>query len=111
MNKSRKFVSILLAVFFIAAAMPMITVRAQEFESTAKSYALIEANTRQIIASENGDEKFHAAGLTKLMSYLLFFEALADGKVRSEDSVRVSQEAAKKGGTSVQAPAIPSRRF
>ena len=101
MNKSRKFVSILLTVFFVVAAMPMVTVRAQEFETTAKAYALIEANTRQIIASENGEEKFHAAGLTKLMSYLLFFEALADGKVRSEDSVRVSQEAAKKGGTSV----------
>lgn len=101
MNKSRKFVSILLAVFFIVVAMPRITVQAQEFETTAKAYALIEANTRQIIASENGDGKFHAAGLTKLMSYLLFFEALADGKVRAEDSVRVSQEAAKKGGTSV----------
>ena len=51
--------SILLTVFFVVAAMPMVTVRAQEFETTAKAYALIEANTRQIIVSENGEEKFH----------------------------------------------------
>ncbi len=92
----------MLTAFFLVVALPVGTVHAEEqFSSTAKAYALIEANTKQIIASERADEKFHAAGLTKLMSYLLFYEALADGKVKSEDSVRVSQEAAKKGGTSV----------
>ncbi len=101
MKKTRKIISALLAAFFFAAALPAVTVRAEQFTSTAKAYALIEANTRQIVASENADAKLHAAGLTKLMSYLLFYEALANGKVKSEDSVRVSQEAAKKGGTSV----------
>lgn len=102
MKKSRRIIGVLLTAFFLVVALPVGTVHAEEqFSSTAKAYALIEANTKQIIASERADEKFHAAGLTKLMSYLLFYEALAGGKVKSEDSVRVSQEAAKKGGTSV----------
>lgn len=69
--------------------------------STAKAYILIEANTRQVIAGERADEQLPVAGLAKLMSYLLFYEALADGKVKATDMVPVSQEAAKKTGTRV----------
>ena len=100
MKKSRKVISALLVGIFLAAAFPA-GVRAEQFNSSAKAYALIEANTGQIIAAENAEEKLHAAGLTKLMSYLLFYETIGEGKVKPEDSVRVSQEAAAKGGTSV----------
>lgn len=110
MKKSRKVISTLLVGIFLAAAFPA-GVRAEQFRSSAKAYALIEANTGQIIAAENAEEKLHAAGLTKLMSYLLFYEAIGEGKVKPEDSVRVSQEAAAKGGTSVFLDAGASYSF
>ena len=80
MKKSRKVISALLVGIFLAAAFPA-GVRAEQFRSSAKAYALIEANTGQIIAAENAEGKLHAAGLTKLMSYLLFYEAIGEGKV------------------------------
>ena len=51
MKKSRKVISTLLVGIFLAAAFPA-GVRAEQFRSSAKAYALIEANTGQIIAAE-----------------------------------------------------------
>ena len=96
MKKSRKVISTLLVGILLAAVFPA-GVRAEQFRSSAKAYALIEVNTGQIIAAENAEVKLHAAGLTKLMSYLLFYEAIGEGKVKPEDSVRVSPGSCRKG--------------
>ncbi len=95
----KKVISFLLCVGILAISIP---VRAEElFSSTAKSYVLMEANTGKIIASKNAAEALHGAGITKLMSFLLFYEAVGSGAVNPDDPVTVSSGAAAKGGTSV----------
>ena len=79
--------------------------------STAKAYVLMEANTGTVIQQENGDEQLPVAGLVKIMSYLLFYEALDNKTVQPTDMVTISEEAAKKGGTRVFLDAGTSYSF
>lgn len=65
------------------------------------AYCVTEQRTGSTIAGENAQRQMFPAGLTKLMSFLLFFEALEEGSIRMETEVNVSQNAASKGGTSV----------
>lgn len=101
--KQRKYrvFAVCLIVILVFSAHPNFVQADEVGETQAKAYALIEANTGQMIAQRNAEEKLPVAGLTKLMSFLLCYEAIEQGAVRADDLVSVSQEAAKKGGTSV----------
>lgn len=100
----KKIISLAIALLLTFCILPL-PVKAEQpadmFASTAKAYVLLEATTGQVIIENNADEAMHAAGVNKLMSYLLFYEALATGAVKAEDGVKVSADAAKKGGTRV----------
>ena len=95
-----KKITAILALCAIAfSAMP---VSAEEWgETTAKSYALIEANTNTLISTSGGDEQIPSMGLTKLMSFLIIYEALDSKSVNAQDTVRISRDAASQGGTQV----------
>lgn len=71
------------------------------FAEEGYSYVLIEANTGTVIGKDGAEEQRNAASLTKLMSYLLFCEGIDSGAFKLTDTVSVSGEAAKKGGTRV----------
>ena len=73
---------------------------AAPLSETARAYLLLEVTTRTILEEKNADEALHGASVTKLMSYLLFFEALQQGSVQLQEEVTVSKEAASKKGTS-----------
>lgn len=64
-------------------------------------YYVTEQKTGAVIAQEDANRQVFPAGLTKLMSVLLFFEALEEGAVAEDTMVTISQNAASKGGTSV----------
>lgn len=99
MSIYKKITAILLAYLFCLPVMPA---AAEEWGDTdAKAYALIEANTGTVIASAGGEEQMPAAGLTKLMSCLIIYESIDNKTVNVTDKVRVSKEAASKGGTQV----------
>lgn len=82
----------------IAIIIPSLSVRA---EYDASAVFVEEAITGEAIISENADTPMFPAALTKLMSFLLFFEALDSGKASESDMVAISPNAASKGGTSV----------
>ncbi len=82
-----------------------------ETAGTAKGYVLVEVNTGEVISEANSGVRVHAAGVTKLMSHLIFFEALKTGTVTLGDEVRVSSEAAGKGGTSAFLDAGETQSF
>ena len=99
MSIYKKITAILLAC---SVCLPVVPAAAEEWGDTdAKAYALIEANTGTVIASAGGEEQMPAAGLTKLMSCLLIYEAIDNKTVSVQDSVRISKEAAAQGGTQV----------
>jgi serine-type D-Ala-D-Ala carboxypeptidase (penicillin-binding protein 5/6) len=56
----------------------------------ARAYALVDALSGQTLASAADDTRFEPASLTKLMTALLVFEALRDGKIALDRSVTAS---------------------
>lgn len=81
---------------------PCIFVEAQEeVPVSAPSAILIEASTGQVIYEKNPDEIRSPASVTKIMTLLLTFEALADGRTALDDYVTVSEHAASMGGSQV----------
>ncbi len=67
----------------------------------AKSGILMEAKTGQVLYEWNPDEPLQIASVTKTMTMLLIMEALDSGKIKKEDTVTVSENAASMGGSQV----------
>ncbi len=89
---------VLLSVNVLAAGSRALAV---EIAVTAPSVILIEASTGQVIYELNAAERRSPASITKIMTLLLTFERLAQGKVKLEDSVTVSAYASSMGGSQV----------
>lgn len=68
-------------------------------EVTAPSALLMEAETGTVIFEKNAEEKRPVASVTKLMTLLLVFEALEEGRIALEDMVTVSRAAAGQIGS------------
>ena len=68
---------------------------------TAKSAVLIENNSGRILFEKGKDTELIPASITKIMTLLLIFEALETKKIALDDSVSVSEYAAKMGGSQV----------
>lgn len=68
---------------------------------SAKSAVLMELSTGKILLSKNPDEKLQPASVTKIMTLLLVMEALDEGKIKYEDTVTASRNAASKGGSQI----------
>lgn len=93
----KKFFSILLCVLLFST-----NVYAEDaLEIEAPSAILMEASTGKVIYEKNADEKLAPASVTKVMTMLLIFDALAEGKIKLEDTVTVSEYAASMGGSQV----------
>ena len=68
---------------------------------SAPSAILMEASTGTVIYEKDADTKRPPASVTKVMTMLLIFDALADGKIKLEDQVSTSEYAASMGGSQV----------
>ena len=82
MSTTKRVLCISLSVLFLW--MTMQTAWAKEQETT---YVLLEAQSGTIIDANNEETSLYGAGMTKLMSYLLFMEALHSGVVKSDEMV------------------------
>lgn len=67
----------------------------------ALSAILIEQSTGRVLFEYNADAPLPPASVTKTMTMLLVFEAIDDGKIKLDDKVSVSQNAASMGGSQV----------
>ncbi len=72
-----------------------------DLDIKAKSCLLMEAGTGTVLYAENETEALPPASVTKIMSLLLVFEAINQGRITMEDIVQVSEYAAGKGGSQV----------
>lgn len=69
------------------------------FETTARSALVIDYNTGTILLSKNAEVAMPPASMSKLMTLNMVFEALDDGRLKLEDTFRVSAKASQKGGS------------
>lgn len=91
-------VSILLGfVLFFASCLPV----QAEVNISAASVILIESSTGQVIYELNATERRSPASITKIMTLLLAFEQLEEGKIKLEDEVVTSTYASSMGGSQV----------
>jgi len=67
----------------------------------AKSWAMIDARSGQIIAEHNADVQLPPASLTKMVTLYLAFEAIKKGRLDPEARVSVSNKAWKIGGSTM----------
>lgn len=91
---------ILVVTIFFAQSM---SVKAEQdaVTITSPSAILIEASTGKVIYEKNAEEVRSPASITKIMTLLLIFEALENGKISLEDEVVTSAYAKSMGGSQV----------
>lgn len=93
----RKIALIMAAVLWVLPIMPV----KAEVAVSSPSVILIESSTGQVIYELNSAERRSPASITKIMTLLLTFEALASGKVSLTDQVMTSEHASSMGGSQV----------
>ena len=107
LQKRYKFWAIFMICIVLVHNFPTIFVLAEDtdtnksVEITAKACVLMEASTGRILFEKNMEEKVPPASITKIMTLLLIFEALEEGKFTLQDKVSVSEHAASMGGSQV----------
>ncbi|MGN0298327.1 MAG: D-alanyl-D-alanine carboxypeptidase family protein [Lachnospiraceae bacterium] len=68
---------------------------------TAPSAILMEASTGTVIYEKNADTILSPASITKIMTLILIFDAISDGKINLTDEVTTSAYAKSMGGSQV----------
>uniref|UniRef100_UPI003FEE9040 D-alanyl-D-alanine carboxypeptidase family protein n=1 Tax=Roseburia sp. TaxID=2049040 RepID=UPI003FEE9040 len=72
-----------------------------ELTVSAPSVLLMEVSTGSVIYEKNAHEKLRPASITKIMTLILIFDAIANGQISLNDTVTVSEYAASMGGSQV----------
>ena len=102
-------VILLVAVIFVQSFHCPVMAREARFLETAapvldlsaKSAVVMEQESKEILYAKDKDKELAPASVTKIMSLLLIFEDLKQGKIKLTDTVTVSEHAASMGGSQV----------
>ena len=100
----KKVISLAFAIFIIAGSIIFptnaLSIKEPGFDLNCKSATLIDANTKTVLYSKNSSEALPPASVTKVMTLLLVFEAISDGKLKYDDILTVSENASSMGSKS-----------
>lgn len=92
----KKIIAITLSLAFLT-----VPVYAEPPAIDAKSYILMEASTGTILSENNSEEPLPPASVTKIMTLLLIYDSVNEGKIKWDDMVTVSEHAASMGGSQI----------
>ncbi len=95
----KKFlILILICTFFV----PIIPVQAlASFNLDSSSAILIDNASGKVLYAKNENEKLPMASMTKIMSMLLIMEQIANGNIKYDTKVLISENASGMGGSQV----------
>ena len=71
----------------------------QALETKAKQAFLIDNVTGTVLFEKNADELMEPSSMSKIMTIYMVFERLADGSLKLDDTLPVSEKAWRKGGS------------
>ncbi len=94
----KKGLIIIISLFLF---IPVIKAEKLELAPNAKSALLMEASTGEIIYQKGVHVKYAPASMTKMMSMLLFIEALESNALGWEEKLKISEHAASMGGSQI----------
>lgn len=109
----KKHLKALCAVMSVFIAMSLISfnvsaanigdeeIKRASLELDCKSSVLMEAETGQILYSNNENEPLPPASVTKVMTLLLIMEAIEDNKLSYTDIITASEHACSMGGSQI----------
>ena len=92
----KKIIAITLSLAFLT-----VPVYAEPPAIDAKSYILMEASTGTVLSENNSEEPLPPASVTKIMTLLLIYDSVDQGKIKWDDMVTVSEHAASMGGSQI----------
>lgn len=72
-----------------------------EMETSAREAILIDMATSTVLTELNADEAMPPSSMSKLMTVYMVFTRLADGRLSMDDQMPVSEEAWRRGGSSM----------
>ncbi|WP_227028656.1 D-alanyl-D-alanine carboxypeptidase family protein [Candidatus Endolissoclinum faulkneri] len=72
---------------------------ATKTSTSAREAILLDYDTGYVLLQKNADTLMQPASITKIMTVLLAFERLADGRLHMQDEIPISEKAWKKGGS------------
>ncbi len=101
--KGKKFLSLCLICTFLFFTLSFnVSVSAlSEEEITAPSAVLLEPSTKKVLFEKNPHEIRACASITKVMTLILVFEAIEDGRIAYDDIVTTSAHASSMGGSDI----------
>lgn len=88
------FTCFLCMSFAVSLTYPLSVSAKQEVYPDKYAALVMDSDTGLILYQRNGHKKLHPASLTKMMTLLMLFEALDQGKVRMHSKIRISEHAA-----------------
>ncbi len=91
----------LLLILFMFSWVGMVAAAPKMENVKADAYVLMDADSGQILASNNENKRLAPASMTKLMTLILGVEALEQGKANLNDKVVTSENAWKMGGSQI----------
>jgi D-alanyl-D-alanine carboxypeptidase (penicillin-binding protein 5/6) len=97
--KQLVFVTFLLFATGLAHAEPTSSLAPAAPNLAAKGYILQDSHSGYVLAEKNADARLEPASLTKLMTGYAVFRDLRSGKLRLDDTVRISRKAWRTPGS------------
>ncbi|WP_233205062.1 D-alanyl-D-alanine carboxypeptidase family protein [Alkalicaulis satelles] len=90
--------AIMVLVWAAASLAPGAEARQSAFDTRASHAVIMDYETGAILFSKNGEEPMPPASMSKLMTALMAFEALEDGRLTLDAELPVSETAWRRGG-------------
>ncbi|MCL2873321.1 MAG: D-alanyl-D-alanine carboxypeptidase [Defluviitaleaceae bacterium] len=97
----KTFVILLMTTILLSCKAVFANIPAAEITVDARSAILMEASTGKILVDQNKQERLSIASITKVMTLLLVYEAIDEGRIKWDDIVTVSDYAAGMGGSQI----------
>ena len=104
--KKRIFRLLFAVCFCLACLLPMggkgvLAAPAYTAEPNARSCILMDGKTGAVLYEYHADDALPPASVTKVMTMLLIFEALEEGTLALNETIRISETAASMGGSQI----------
>ena len=74
-------------------------VHASEFQTSAKQAIVVDYDTGDVLYSKNADQKMPTSSMSKVLSMVVVFDAIKNGELKLDGTLKVSPKAWRKGGS------------
>ncbi len=104
MKLFKKIMAVLLVTIFcvtLSVNSFALTIKDANLELSGKSAILMDATTGTVLYENNADERLAPASVTKVMTLLLVFEAIDEGRLKWDDVLVASENASSMGGSQI----------